>query len=214
MEIRELINNDKIKCDNILSITLLGSLAVLFIFFQFIVYISLVVYPFCSVFFYGISHLYRGMFKEKITKKIIYKLLQGIAYLIFSSFFLILIFSYPHITLDYVVIFISIPLIFIGLAAIIKGILIDVYSSKYRRVNIMVGVGTIIVTILVLYNIDFNFIISLTSLLVLVILNGISRSALYLSEYGLSIKNLKNLKYVFYIMDNLVTTSLEEVRSD
>ena len=214
MEIRELINNDKIKCDNILSITLLLSLGLMFIFFQFIVYISLMVYPFCSVFFFGIYHLYKGMFKEKVTKKIIYKLLQGVTYVIFSSFFLILIFSYPHITFDYVVIFISIPLIFIGLAAIVKAILIDVYSSKYRRINLLVGMGTIIITILVLNNINFNYILSLTSLIALLILNGISRSALYLSEYGLSIKNLKNLKYVFYIMDNLVTTSLEEVNSE
>jgi len=214
MEIRELINNDKIKCDNILSISLLLSLALMFIFFQFIVYISLMVYPFCSVFFFGIYHLYRGMFKEKTTKRIIYKLLQGVTYVIFSSFFLILIFSYPHITLNYVVIFLSIPLIFIGLAAIVKAILIDVYSSIYRRINILVGVGTIVITILVLNYMEVNFILSLTSLIALLIVNGLSRSGLYLSEYGLSLKNLKNLKYVFYIMDNLVTTSLEEVNKE
>lgn len=210
MEIRNLINKEKLICDNIITITLLLSFGVLFLFFRLIIFMSIVIYPICSLFIYGVYHLYRGIFKEKVPKKIIYKLIQGIAYLWFSCFILILIFSYPHVTMSYAVIFLSIPVIFIGLAAILKGLLVEVYSIRYRRINILIGLGTLIITLIVLYYIELNSLISLSTLFLLLILNGISRSGLYLSEYGLSLKNLKNLKYVFYIMDNLIIVNLQE----
>jgi len=41
--------------------------------------------------------------------------------------------------------------------------------------------------------------------------NGILRAALYLSEYGLSLNEMKSFKIVFYIMDsNLTIRSIEE----
>lgn len=210
MNYLDLINRDKLKCDNIMSITLLASFLVLFLFYRFILYMSLMVYPLCSAFIFGLYYIYRSLFKEKKTKIKILRFIQGAIYIVFSTFMLLLIFSYPHITLNYIVYFLAIPVIFIGAAAILKGSIVDVYSPTYRKFNIFIGVISIIITILDLYILDYYFIISLTSLIILLILNGISRSALYLSEYGLSLRNLKNMKYVFLIMDNLIVVDLQE----
>ena len=76
--------------------------------------------------------------------------------------------------------------------------------------NVFIGVISIIVPILDLYILNFYFLLSLISLIILLILNGISRSSLYLSEFGLTLRNFKNIKYVFYIMDNLIVEHLPE----
>jgi hypothetical protein len=210
MNIQDLVNRDKLRCDNIISITLLISFLVLFLFFRFLLYLSLMVYPLCSCFLFGAYYVYRSFFKEEKTKNKVYRFIQGAIYVTFSTLMLLLIFSYPHITLNYIVYFLAIPVSFIGFAAILKGSTVDVYSPIYRKFNIFIGMITIIITILDLYILDYYFLLSLMSLIILLILNGISRSALYLSEYGLSIRNLKNMKYVFFIMDNLVVLDLQE----
>jgi len=210
MNIQDLVNRDKLRCDNIISITLLISFLVLFLFFRFLLYLSLMVYPLFSCFLFGVYYVYRSFFKEEKTKNKVYRFIQGAIYVTFSTLMLLLIFSYPHITLNYIVYFLAIPVSFIGFAAILKGSTVDVYSPIYRKFNIFIGMITIIITILDLYILDYYFLLSLMSLIILLILNGISRSALYLSEYGLSIRNLKNMKYVFFIMDNLVVLDLQE----
>jgi hypothetical protein len=214
MNIQDLVNRDKLRCDNIISITLLLSFLVLFLFFRYLLYLSLMVYPLCSCFLFGLYHIYRSFFKEVKTKNKVYKFIQGATYLTFSTLMLLLIFSYPHITLNYIVYFLAIPVFFIGFAAILKGSTVDVYSLTYRKFNVFIGVITLIITFLDLYILDFYFLLSLISLIVLLILNGISRSALYLSEYGLSIRNLRNIKYVFFIMDNLIVIDLQEQRAE
>ncbi len=211
MNIRDLVNKKKLRCDDIISVTLVISVVVLLVFFRLIMFVSLMVYPICSLFLYGIYYVYRGLAKKDKTLTIsVRKFIRGIVYLAFSTFMLLLIFSYPHITLSYIIYFLSFPVFLIGLAAILKGSIVEVYTLTYRRLNVLVGFLTISFTFLALYNVEGYFILSLTSLLVLLTLNGILRSGLYLSEYGLSIRNLNNIKLVFYIMDNLQMVNLEE----
>ena len=211
MNIRDLVNKKKLRCDDIISVTLVISVVVLLVFFRLIMFVSLMVYPICSLFLYGIYYVYRGLAKKDKTLTIsVRKFIRGIVYLAFSTFMLLLIFSYPHITLSYIIYFLSFPVFLIGLAAILKGSIVEVYTLTYRRLNVLVGFLTISFTFLALYNVEGYFILSLTSLLVLLTLNGILRSGLYLSEYGLSIRNLNNIKLVFYIMDNLQVVNLEE----
>lgn len=210
MNIQDFVNKDKLRCDNIISISLIIFLFVLFIFLRYLIYLSLMVYPLCSAFIFGVYYIYRSLFKEKETKNKVGRFIQGAIYVTFSTSMLLLIFSYPQITVNYIVYFLAIPVIFIGFAAILKGSLVDVYSPTYRKFNIFIGFISIIITILDLYIIEFYFLLSLTSLIIILILNGISRSGLYLSEYGLSLRNIKNMKYVFFIMDNLVIMDLQE----
>jgi len=210
MSVKDLMNKDKLRCDTIVSISLIIVMLFLFVFFRLLTIVALFVYPLCSTFIYGLYHIYKSLFKEKTTKTKIFRFIQGALYIAFSSFMLFLIFSSPTITLNYIVYFLAMPVIFIGMAAILKGSLVDVYSPTYRKYNIFIGVITIIITMLDLYILDFYFLLSLISLIILLILNGISRSGLYLSEYGLSLNNFKNIKYVFYIMDNLVVEDLHK----
>jgi len=211
MSIRDLVNKKKLRCDNIISATLVISFVLLLVFFRLIMFVSMMVYPIFSLFLYGMYYVYRGLVKKDKTLTIsVLKLIRGIAYLALSTFMILLIFSYPHISLSYIIYFLSFPVFFIGLAAILKGSIVEVYTLTYRRLNVLVGFLTIGFTFLALYYVEGYFIFSLTSLLVLLTLNGILRSGLYLSEYGLSIRNLNNIKLVFYIMDNLQRVNLEE----
>lgn len=211
MDIRDLVNKKKLRCDNIISVTLVISVVVLLVFFRLIMYVSMMVYPICSLFLYGMYYVYRGLAKKDETLTIsVRKFIRGIIYLAFSTYMLLLIFSYPHITFSYIIYFLSFPVFFIGLAAILKGSIVEVYTPTYRRLNVLVGFLTISFTFLALYYVEGYFVLSLISLLGLLILNGILRSGLYLSEYGLSIRNLSNIRLVFFIMDNLQVVNLEE----
>ena len=212
MNIRDLVNKKKLRCDNIISVTLIISVVVLLVFFRLIMFASLMVYPICSLFLYGLYYVYRGLAKKDKTLRIsVLKFIRGIVYLAFSTFMFLLIFSYSHITLSYIIYFLSLPVFFIGLAAILKGSIVEVYTPTYRKLNVSIGFLTISFTFLALYFVEGYFVLSLISLLVLLTLNGILRSGLYLSEYGLSIRNLKNIRLVFYIMDNLQVINPEEV---
>ena len=211
MEISDIVNKEKLRCDNIVSIALLGGIVVLFVFFRLIIFVSLMVFPIFALFLNGIFYAYKGLVKkDKILTARVLRVILGISYIAFSTFILLLIFSYPHITLGYFIYFISIPTFLIGFAAIIKGFIVRVYSPLYRKLNILIGFLTCGIPILASYYAESFFILALISLILLLSLNGILRSGLYLSEYGLSIRNLKNIRLVFYIMDNLHMVNLEE----
>ncbi|MHA1376400.1 MAG: hypothetical protein ACTSR7_19145 [Promethearchaeota archaeon] len=214
MNIRDLFNKKKLICDDIILITLFLSILVIFVFFRLIVFVSMMFYPFASLFLYGIFYTYKGLSKKdrSLTTRML-RLILGIVSLAFSTSMILLIFSYPHITLSYVIYFLSLPTLFIGLAAILKGSIVKVYTSIYRKLNILIGFLTFCITFLALYYAEAYFILSLISLLFLLILNGILRFGLYLSEYGLSIRYLENIRLVFYIMDNLQMINPEEVQS-
>jgi hypothetical protein len=169
------------------------------------------VFPIFALFLNGIYYVYKGLVKKDKTLAIkILRVILGIGYLSFSTFILSIIFSYPHITSSYAIYFISIPAFLIGFAAILKGCIVDVYSSLFRKLNIFIGFLTWSITLLALFYAESFFIITFISLISLLALNGILRSGLYLSEYGLSIRSLKNIRLVFYIMDNLTVGNLEE----
>lgn len=212
MNIRDLFDKKKLTCDDIILVTLIISIGVLLVFFRsIVVYVSIMVYPIFSLFLYGIVYVYKGLAKKDKTLTIsVLRLILGIGYLAFSTFMLFLIFSYPHITLSYIIYFLSLPTFFIGLAAILKGSMIEVYSPIYRKLNILIGFLTLGCTFFALYYAEGYFVLSLISLLFLLTLNGVLRSGLYLSEYGLSIRNLKNIRLVFYIMDNFQMINPEE----
>ncbi|MEJ2294305.1 MAG: hypothetical protein P8Y23_06000 [Candidatus Lokiarchaeota archaeon] len=205
------MNKRKLKCDNIISITLIITILFLFFFVRLMTFMALMIYPICCLFLQGVFYLSKIVRKKyKKPKTLVFRLILAIFYIGFSSLILWLFFSQEKVTLSYIVYFLSLPMFFIGFAAILKGGLVDVYSPFYRKANIIIGIITLIVTTLAILYVDFNLILSIISLIGLLAFNGILRSGLYLSEYGLSLRNLKNIKYVFYIMDNLVILNLEE----
>jgi len=90
----------------------------------------------------------------------------------------------------------------VGIAGITKGILIDIYSEKYRVENILIGIVTLVISVMAFVSTEENYIIHILTLSNVLLINILSRAALYLSEYGLSLIHLKNFKLFFYIISD------------
>jgi len=205
MNIRYLINKQKLMVDNIICVAIIIVIFTLFMFFRLIAFMSIVVYPLAVSLPYGIYKSYKTIYDRelKISGKVL-KFIFQIGYAIFSMLFLNMLFSYPHITLSYIIYFLSIPLLLIGFAGFLKGLIVEVYSPSLRRFNMLIGIITIIETIIAIIFADVNFIFHFFTLLVVLSINGILRAALYLSEYALSLKKMRNFKLVFIIMNNFM----------
>ena len=109
----------------------------------------------------------------------------------------------PNIPPSYFVYFLGIPMFLTGLAGLLKGLIVNVYSPLFRYLNTLFGAVTVFFTIFATIFADTNVIFYLITLLTTLTLNVILRSALYLSEYGLKLTSLKNFKLVWYIMDSV-----------
>jgi hypothetical protein len=198
--------------NNIVGVSIVIVIFAQLMFFRLIAIMSIVVYPMAILVPYGVYMVYKIIVDSKITllAKII-KLAFTLAYTIFSMIFLNMLFSYPHITLRYIIYFLSIPTSIIGLAGFLKGLMIDVYSPLFRFLNFFVGMFTVFYTFIAIMYADYNFVIHLITLSTMLSLNGILRVALYLSEYGLKLNKMKSFRIAFYIMEsNLTIKSIEE----
>lgn len=196
----ELIDKNKILADNYISILLVFAYILFAIFFPLEAMLSIIVYPFASLTFYGIVKIISALNKRKYGK--LNKILLGIISITFSALFLWFILTQPNVTSQRIVALIAFPMLIVAFAGIIKGSIIDIYSLKYRRMNIYIGIITIIITILVLLNIMNNFLFNIIALSLTLLINILSRAALYLSEFGLSIVHIKNLRLFFYMISD------------
>lgn len=212
MDYHSFMNKRKLLVNNIVGGAIISVIFAQLMFFRLIAILSIVVYPMSIALPYGIYRVYKTITDHEVALRAkIIKVAFQIAYIIFSMLFLNMIFSYPHITLSYVIYFLSIPTLLIGLAGFLKGLMIDVYSQRFRFLNILIGMFTVFYTSVAIILADFNFVVHLVILLVVLSLNGILRAALYLSEYGLSLNKMKSFRIVFYIMEsNLTIRGIEE----
>jgi hypothetical protein len=134
------------------------------------------------------------------------KILFGIISMVLSIFMLYVVMVQPNVTSKLIINLTAFPLVIVGFAGMIKGILIHLYSLKYRILNILIGMITILVCLLTLFipflffQSSFTFILTILSLTLLI--NIISRAALYLSEFGLSLVHFSNFKLFFYIISD------------
>ncbi|MBY9011367.1 MAG: hypothetical protein KGD70_03225 [Candidatus Lokiarchaeota archaeon] len=212
MSHKSYMNRRKLMVNNIVGVSIVIVIFAQLMFFRLIAIMSIVVYPMALLVPYGVYMVYKIIVDSKITllAKII-KLAFTVAYTIFSMIFLNMLFSYPHITLRYIIYFLSIPTSIIGLAGFLKGLMIDVYSPLFRFLNFCVGMFTVFYTFIAIMYADYNFVIHLITLSTMLSLNGILRLALYLSEYGLKLNKMKSFRIAFYIMEsNLTIKSIEE----
>ena len=196
------MNKRKLIVNNIVGVALISVIFAQLMFFRLIAILSIVVYPMSVALPYGIYRVYKTINdRETALRAKIITVSFRIAYIIFSMLFLNMIFSYPHITLSYIIYFLAIPTLLIGLAGFLKGSMIGVYSPFFRFLNALVGLFTIFYAFIAIVLADFNFTLHFIVLLGTLSVNGILRAALYLSEYGLSLNEMKSFKIVFYIMD-------------
>ncbi len=200
----QFFNKRKILVDNIVVGTLIVILLVMALNVHLLIIMSAVVYPMSCLFIYGLLKASRA-FRDKdlIGKNKVLLLVLGVGSIIFSGYILILVFSQPPIPLSFILYFLSLPVFLIGLAGLLKGLIVTVYSPHHRRINIAVGIFTSLLTLFAILTAETFFMFNLLSLSGLLIANGLLRAALYLSEYGLVLDSVKNLKLALMIMDSV-----------
>jgi len=204
MNVRSLMNKQKVLVDDIITVVLLTMILFIIIFNISLAIISLAVYPFFSLLLYGSYRAYKSIFDRNLN--FIFRVLNlsfGIVSIIFSITFINTLLTHRRTPTSFSIYLLGMPIFLIGLSGLLKGLIVDVYSPNFRNLNIVIGATTVLFTIIAIVFAETGLIFHFFTLLTMLTLNGILRSALYLSEYGLSLKSFKNLKLVWYIMDNI-----------
>ena len=199
----ELINKEKIRADNYISGFILISYVLLFMFFHLEAFLALAVYPFVALAIDGILKIITGVKrKRKHIEGFINKILLGIIFIIISLLWLNFILFQSNIPLQVIISVVAFPIMITGFAGIVKGSIIDLYSIKYRIMNIFVGLITLVICLLAFSYTINNFIFNVVLLSLTLLFNILSRATLYLSEYGLSIMHIANFKLFLYIVSD------------
>ncbi len=202
MEIEDAMYKQKLLANNINTAILFIGVFTLALFLRITFIMSFIFYPMCSLLIYGTLKIRKGFTKKlnELSLKVL-NILFGIGCILFGIFFLIFLFSYPNVDLNQIIYLIAFPVVIVGIAGIVKGIIIKEYPYKYRIMNISVGVITVIITIFHFILAENFFIFHISSLTITIFFNIISRAAMYLSQYKLSLK-FTNLRYFFYIIND------------
>ncbi len=206
----DLINHKKIRADNYITILMISMLLLYAYFFTLEALVSLIVYPLVALVASGIIKFVYDFNKEKRDIQEIIeegagnfnKILLGIIYIIFGLLFLNFILNRPNITPDIIINIIAFPMMIVGMAGINKEFLIDIYSENYRVANILIGGVTLIICIMAFASTEKNYITYVVTLSAILLINFLSRAALDLSEFGLSLVHIKNIKLFFYIISD------------
>jgi len=202
-----LINKDKIRADTYI----LGFIVVAFLAYILILNIeglfSIIVYPLVALLTQGILKIISNLNKRNRGRgNNVTQILVGIGYIIFSLWLLMYFFSFPNITSQMLINLIAFPMVIVGIAGIIKSIIIKIYTLKYRIINIIIGGISIELCILAfaspLIFPESFFLFHIIALSIALIFNVLGRAALYLSEFRLSLLSLRNFKIFFYIISD------------
>ena len=203
MSSRYLMNKRKLLVDDIMSVTLVIFIISLAASSQLLAIMSMGVYPLSSLILYGVYRAFKSIFDKDLNFILrVLNLLFGITCIIIASYVLSYMFTRPNIPVSFIIFFLGVPIFLIGLAGLLKGLIINVYSPLFRRLNVLIGATTVLFTIIAIFFEENGFVYILFTLLTVLALNGILRGALYLSEYGLSLKSYKNFRLIFFIMDS------------
>jgi uncharacterized membrane protein HdeD (DUF308 family) len=198
----DLIYKKKIKADDYISILIVVNYITFALFYHLEALISIIVYPFVALTIYGVIKIINFLNKKNTKEGSPIKFFFGIVSIMVSISFLWFMLLQPNFTSIVLMNLIAFPMIIVGFAGIIKGAMIDIYSRKHRKMTIIVGIITIILCLLIFLNVFNNLIFSIVALSIILLLNVLSRAALYLSEFGLSIVHLKNFKIFLYIISD------------
>lgn len=203
------INKQKIRADNFITIFLVVGYLFFTLFLRIEGLMGIIVYPFTALLAVGFIKIISSLNKRNRGKDNNFPgILLGLCYIIFSLWFLSFLFSMPNVTTQIIINLVAFPIIIVGISAIIKGIIINTFSMKFRISNIIIGGFTIEVCSLAFSSPIFLprsfFLFHIITLSITLLLNVLGRAALYLSEFGLSIFSLRNLKIFFYIISDYI----------
>lgn len=206
----DLIHKNKIRADNYITGFILIFFLVFAVFFRLEWIMSVIVYPFVALFFFGLIKIINGANKRnRGDEKKLNRILLGSLSIIFSVLFLYFILNQPDVRPQNIIVLIAYPMLIVGIAGIVKGSLINIYSLKYRIINIIIGITTIIICFIAF---TFPFLtpsylnwIHFVTLSIALLFNVLGRAALYLSEFGLSLTHFRNfILFLYIISDYLV----------
>ena len=201
----ELISKKKIRADDYIVIILAVTYLLFAVIFSLIALIGIIVYPFAALAIFGVLKIMDGLNKRNNNGfRNINKILFGFIYIILSLMFLYWFLTLPNITQYILISLVTFPIMIVGFAGIIKGLIIDIYTLKHRVLNMSIGFITIVICFVVFFSTMNNFIFYIIVLSLTVLINILSRAALYLSEYGLSLVHIKNFKLFFYIISDYI----------
>ncbi|MFX1457896.1 MAG: DUF308 domain-containing protein [Promethearchaeota archaeon] len=202
MMIENRMERQKRQADGINLVILLIGVLIIPLFLKLTFIMSIIMYPMCSLLIYGILKIRKGFTKNlnNVPLKVL-NILFGIGCILFGLFLIIFIFSFPNTSLNQIIYLLAFPAIITGLSGIVKGIIIKEYPYKYRAMNIYVGIITLIITIIAFSLTESGFIFHIFSLPITILLNIISRAAMYLSQYKLLLR-FRNIRYFFYIIND------------
>jgi len=207
METYHLVNKDKIRSDSYI----LGILVIFYLIFILIFEIeaifSMIAYPLVALAIQGFLKIISSVNKRKRERgNKVNQILSGIIYIFFSLWFLGYLISLPNITSKTLINLIAFPMVIVGIAGIIKSIIIKIYSLKYRIINSIIGSITIGISMMAFTSpvilSKSVFLLQIIAFSILLIFNVLGRAALYLSEFGLSLVSFRNLKVFFYIISD------------
>ncbi|MFX1571968.1 MAG: hypothetical protein ACFFB0_04425 [Promethearchaeota archaeon] len=201
------INKQKIRADNFITIFLVIGYLFFALFLRIEGLMGVIVYPFAALFALGIIKIISSLNRRNRGENNSFrKILIGLLYIIFSAGFLSFLFSFSNVTTQVIVNLVAFPITIVGISAIIKGIIIKVYSLKFRIINIIIGNITIILCFFTYSSPNFLpksfFLFDLIVLSIALFFNVLGRAGIYLSEFGLSLLSLRNLKIFFYIISD------------
>ncbi|MFW9880982.1 MAG: hypothetical protein ACFFG0_48590 [Candidatus Thorarchaeota archaeon] len=199
----EVINKNKIRADDYISIAVVVFYIIFALLYLMDAILSMIVYPFISLAVWGILKII-GTFNKRNNDNHgkLNKFLFGIISFVFSILFLWFILSQPNITPQRIISIIAFPMMIVAFAGIIKGLIIDIYSLKHRIMNIIIGIITLVFSLIGFFYLIRDFLFNFIAISLTLLFNIISRAALYLSEFGLSIVHLKNFKLFLYIISD------------
>ena len=203
----DLIDKKKVRADDYVTYFLLFGYVMLILFYKLEWIMSIIVYPFAALFFYGIISFVKGVNKRhRGDGKNAVRVIFGIGSVLLSFVFLVFILTRYNVTNQTILNLFAFPILIVGFAGIVKGIIIKKYSKRHRVINIIVGVITMLLCLFILVSSYFFirdlFPIYLISLTIITIINVLCRAALYLSEFGLSLIHLRNFRLFFYIISD------------
>jgi len=211
----EFKHKDKIRADDYISSFLIIGTILFALFLTLESIMSLIVYPFIALFFHGILKIIIGTNKRnKGNPKNLNRVLFGIISIVISVASLYFFVNLPKVTPQNLITLAAYPIVIVGLASIVKGKIINIYSRKHRYINIIIGSITLIICWLALLSYRIfhpnSFLFHIISLSIALTANIISRAALYLSEFGLSLLHKNNFKLFFYIISDYLIYVNEE----
>lgn len=196
-----LLNKEKQRSTIIIIFVILSTLILLVSSFIKFFVVMLPIYLAVYIINFGVSVIYRNLYKNTIKNSIkILKIISSIILLLLGFFILYLFLSLNNFSTKIIIFLLYLPLLIIGLCGIIKSLVITVYSKKFRRLNMIIGMTSVFCSVIAFLNAEIIFLFLIIAFISLLLLNAIVRLALYLSEFELSLKYFKNVKIALFIM--------------